>query len=88
MHQNEELPEEIKPKLDEALSRRAKGLPIAYITAPWGENEFENTDTDLLKGFCEELDVPLDIIDTDIKEIVFDIRKETNPCSSFRPLQP
>lgn len=42
---------------------------------------FENTDTDLLKGFCEEIDVPLDIIDTDIKEIVFDIRKETNPCS-------
>jgi len=30
---------------------------------------------------CNELDVPYYIIKTDIKEIVFDIRKEKNPCS-------
>ena len=29
MHQNEELPAEIKPKLDDATARRAAGLPIA-----------------------------------------------------------
>ncbi len=41
MHQNEELPDEIKPKLDEAVSRRASGLPIAYIT---GHKEFYGYD--------------------------------------------
>ena len=41
MHQNEELPDEIKPKLDDAVSRRASGLPIAYIT---GHKEFYGYD--------------------------------------------
>ena len=41
MHQNEELPEEIKAKLDEAVFRRASGLPIAYIT---GRKEFYGYD--------------------------------------------
>lgn len=30
---------------------------------------------------CRELDVPFTLIRTDIGEIVFDIRKESNPCS-------
>lgn len=30
---------------------------------------------------CEQLDVPYELIETDIGEIVFDIRKEPNPCS-------
>lgn len=30
---------------------------------------------------CQKIDVPLTIVKTDIKEVVFDIRKETNPCS-------
>ncbi len=34
-----------------------------------------------LKKFCEDLGVELVIEKTDIKEIVFDIRKEKNPCS-------
>ncbi|MFI3226987.1 MAG: tRNA 2-thiocytidine biosynthesis TtcA family protein [Clostridia bacterium] len=36
--------------------------------------------SELIK-LCEEIDVPLTIVLTDIKEVVFDIRKETNPCS-------
>ncbi|CDI48378.1 tRNA 2-thiocytidine biosynthesis TtcA family protein [Clostridium tetani] len=41
------------------------------------------TDMDFspLKNLCQELDIPLHIIDSNIKEIVFDIRKEKNPCS-------
>ncbi|MCL1789710.1 MAG: tRNA 2-thiocytidine biosynthesis TtcA family protein [Oscillospiraceae bacterium] len=31
--------------------------------------------------FCEKLDVPFTLIKTDIYEVVFDIRKEKNPCS-------
>lgn len=34
-----------------------------------------------LKTLCQELGVPLYIIDSNIKEIVFDIRNEKNPCS-------
>ena len=41
MHQNETLPEEIKTKLDDATTRRASGLPIAYIT---GHKEFYGYD--------------------------------------------
>lgn len=36
---------------------------------------------DGLKRFCDELGVELVIEETDIKKIVFDIRKEKNPCS-------
>ena len=31
--------------------------------------------------FCDTLDVPFSVVKTQIKEIVFDIRKEENPCS-------
>lgn len=34
-----------------------------------------------LKSHCSSLDVPFHLIKTDIKQIVFDIRKEKNPCS-------
>lgn len=34
-----------------------------------------------LKTLCQELGVPFYIIDSNIKEIVFDIRNEKNPCS-------
>ena len=36
---------------------------------------------DLLEKTCKQIDVPLFIEDTHIKEIVFDLRKEKNPCS-------
>ena len=41
LNQNKDLPDEIKPKLDNAISRRAAGLPIAYIT---GHKEFYGYD--------------------------------------------
>ena len=41
MKQNEELADDVKPKLDDAVVRRAAGLPIAYIT---GHKEFYGYD--------------------------------------------
>ncbi len=42
---------------------------------------FDFFDTNLLKKICTSLDVPLFIENSNAKEIVFDIRKEKNPCS-------
>lgn len=42
---------------------------------------FDFFNTQLLKDLCNDIDVPLFIEDSHIKEIVFDIRKEKNPCS-------
>ena len=39
------------------------------------------TDYSALRALCEELEVPYIVKDTHIGEIVFDIRKEPNPCS-------
>ena len=42
---------------------------------------FEFFDTRLLQKICDNLEIPLYIEESRIKEIVFDIRKEKNPCS-------
>ncbi len=42
---------------------------------------FEHFDEALLKNTCQKVDVPLFIECNNAKEIVFDIRKEQNPCS-------
>jgi tRNA(Ile)-lysidine synthase TilS/MesJ len=38
-------------------------------------------EVEALKAHLKSIDVPLHIVKTDIAEIVFDIRKENNPCS-------
>ena len=42
---------------------------------------FEFFNRSLLEDICENVDVPLFCEESHIKEIVFDIRKEKNPCS-------
>jgi tRNA(Ile)-lysidine synthase TilS/MesJ len=42
---------------------------------------FENFDPTPIKNFCEEKGIPFFIKYTEIKKIVFDYRKEKNPCS-------
>ena len=42
---------------------------------------FEFFDTQFSQKICDDLDIPLFIDDSHAKEIVFDIRKEKNPCS-------
>lgn len=55
-----------------------KKFDIIAITIDPG---FDNFDSSRLKNFCDNLGVPLIIEQGHIKEIVFDIRKEKNPCS-------
>ena len=38
-------------------------------------------DTSAIETLCRELDVPLTIRETDIYQILFDIRKDPNPCA-------
>lgn len=42
---------------------------------------FDNFDDNLLKKVCQDIDVELKIVKSNIKQIVFDERKEKNPCS-------
>jgi len=42
---------------------------------------FTNFDIEFLENFCKKIEVPLFIENSNAKEIVFDIRKEKNPCS-------
>lgn len=36
---------------------------------------------DKVKELCKELEIPYVVKDTDIAEVIFDVRKEKNPCS-------
>ena len=42
---------------------------------------FEGMDFAPVAELCRELDIPYTCLKTDIKEVVFDVRKEDNPCS-------
>lgn len=42
---------------------------------------FQNIDFEQIKEICRSLDVEYTIVPTEISQIVFDVRKETNPCS-------
>ena len=51
---------------------------IYVVTVDLG---FQNQNLDRIKKLCEELEVPYTIVKTDIADIIFEQRKETNPCS-------
>jgi tRNA(Ile)-lysidine synthase TilS/MesJ len=55
-----------------------KKFTIHAVTVDLG---FENLDLDTIKELCKTLDVSYTIIKTDIARIIFDARKESNPCS-------
>ena len=55
-----------------------KHFALEAITVELG---FEGMDFTPVKELCAELEIPYTCLRTDIKEIVFDIRKEDNPCS-------
>lgn len=65
-----------------ALSAFRKFSPASFelfaITIDMG---LGNVDFEPLKKFCDEENVPYTIEKTDIGEIIFDVRKEKNPCS-------
>lgn len=55
-----------------------KHFELSAITLELG---FEGMDYSPVAKMCEELELPYYCIKTDIREIVFDVRKEDNPCS-------
>lgn len=65
-----------------ALKLFQKFSPVKYelagVTVSLG---FKNFDLNPVISFCEKIEVPYYIVDTDIEEIVFNVRKEKNPCS-------
>jgi len=55
-----------------------KPFELSAITIEIG---FPDMDYGVVADYCESLGVPYIQIKTDIREIVFDIRKESNPCA-------
>lgn len=55
-----------------------KHFDIHAVTVDLG---FDNLNLDKIKELCQELDVEYTIVTTDIAQIIFDERKESNPCS-------
>ncbi|MBS6463900.1 MAG: tRNA 2-thiocytidine(32) synthetase TtcA [Firmicutes bacterium] len=65
-----------------AAYRRFSPEPFT-LTAITVDLNFKDNPADFspLAAFCAELDVPFLLEKTDIGEVVFDVRKEENPCS-------
>ena len=55
-----------------------KKFELIAITEDMG---FEGSDFSAVAEFCRGIDVPYFIEKTDIAKVIFDIRKESNPCS-------
>lgn len=55
-----------------------KKFELSAITVDLG---YEKFDTEPLKQLCDELGVPYRVVKTDIAHILFEERKESNPCS-------
>lgn len=63
-----------------SLYRRFSGkdFTLQAITLKMGLEPF---DVSGIARLCEEIDVPYTVIETEIAHIIFDVRKETNPCA-------
>ena len=65
-----------------ALAALRRFYPVPFelcaITVDMG---FEGMDFTPIADLCRELEVPYHIIPTQISHIIFDVRKESNPCS-------
>lgn len=55
-----------------------KKFEIEAITVTLG---FENFNLDQIKALCKKLDINYSTVNTEIAQIVFEERKESNPCS-------
>ena len=55
-----------------------KKFELVAITVDMG---FEGMDFTPIRELCEKLDVPYIVAKTEISRIIFDVRKEKNPCS-------
>lgn len=54
------------------------GFELEAITLDMG---FEGMDFGPLEEFCRQIEVPFTLKHTQMKQVIFDIRKESNPCA-------
>ena len=65
-----------------AMSELRRFYPNRYdLCAVTVDLGFEGADTSGIEMLCRKIDVPYSVIKTDIYDIVFNRRKESNPCS-------
>ncbi|MBR5712552.1 MAG: tRNA 2-thiocytidine biosynthesis protein TtcA [Lachnospiraceae bacterium] len=64
-----------------ALANLRRFYPKTYTIKAISVNLGYDIDYTEVRKLCESLDVELTIVSTEIAQIVFDIRKEDNPCS-------
>lgn len=65
-----------------ALSELRLFYPKKYeLFAVMVDMGFEGTDFSHVQNFCDTLGVPLKIVRTNISHVIFDVRREKNPCS-------
>ena len=64
--------------LDHLRKYYPKHFELEAVTIELG---FEGMDFTPVRELCSELGIPYTCLKTDIKEIVFDVRNEDNPCS-------
>lgn len=51
---------------------------LSAVTVDLG---YENFDIEPIRALCREMDVPYHVVKSDIYNILFNVRKEANPCS-------
>ena len=63
-----------------SLYRRFSGkdFTLQAITLKLGLEPF---DVSGIEQLCEQIDVPYTVLDTEIAHVIFDVRKESNPCA-------
>ena len=65
-----------------AMAELRRFYPVPFeLIAVTIDMGFEGMDFDPIRRLCEELNVPYHVIPTEISKIIFDVRKEKNPCS-------
>lgn len=65
-----------------ALSEMRRFYPIPYeLCALTVDMGFPDSDFSPIARYCEQIGVEYRVVPTDIAKIIFDIRKEENPCS-------
>ncbi len=64
-----------------ALSLYQNFSKVNYSLEAISIDMFGNSDYSKIQEFCKELNVPFHIVKTDIYEVLFEVRKEKNPCS-------
>lgn len=67
--------------LTACLGTYRKYSKIKFDLACFTVDAFGSFDGSKLEAFCKQFDVPFTLIPSEIGEVVFNIRKEKNPCS-------